>query len=201
MVSMNKKTIGGIVLGAVLLVGAFAFIPQNADADLTALDKIGTIINIITNIQEDLQKKKKFYHFVNDTDTTLDGFLIAEVRVVSCDPELELANACAFNVESILVESVNSELIIVRDLKVDGILSDYNANHKDDVNFLVDATMVITGVGTLVHIVGPIGVIGASESVSVRILSGGTSTTHIDKIEFSGEQPQGMELELVVTKG
>ncbi|MGH9922467.1 MAG: hypothetical protein ACRD38_06930 [Nitrososphaerales archaeon] len=47
----NKKAIVGITLATILVAVVLTFMPQNANADLTALDKIGTIINIITGIQ------------------------------------------------------------------------------------------------------------------------------------------------------
>ncbi|MGH9879314.1 MAG: hypothetical protein ACRD5H_16920, partial [Nitrososphaerales archaeon] len=107
------------------------------------------------------------------------------------------ANACAFNVESILIEAVDDDgpLLVVGPL-VDGIGSSYEARERGDVNFLVDAfkTVELPEDGTTA--IGPIGVIGASESVVVLIFS----DEIIDKIEFNGEQPQGMELELIVTE-
>ncbi|MGH9923709.1 MAG: hypothetical protein ACRD38_13250, partial [Nitrososphaerales archaeon] len=63
---MNKKTIGGMALAAILVAGMFTFMPQSASADLTALDKFGTIINMLTQIltevtetNEDLLLKKR----------------------------------------------------------------------------------------------------------------------------------------------
>ncbi|MGH9923697.1 MAG: hypothetical protein ACRD38_13190, partial [Nitrososphaerales archaeon] len=51
----DKKTISGIALAAILVGGMFVIMPQSASADLTALDKIGTIISLLTNIQNILQ--------------------------------------------------------------------------------------------------------------------------------------------------
>ncbi len=47
---LNKKTIGGIALATIIVAGMFVFMPS-ASADLAALDKFGTIINILTMIQ------------------------------------------------------------------------------------------------------------------------------------------------------
>ncbi|MGH9923453.1 MAG: hypothetical protein ACRD38_11945, partial [Nitrososphaerales archaeon] len=74
---LNRKTIGGIVLAAALMAGMLALIPS-ASADLTALDKIGTIINILLNIQADLSDKLKL--IVGKADTSV-GFSGDEVEI------------------------------------------------------------------------------------------------------------------------
>jgi len=48
---INKKIISGITLASILVAGTIVFTPQNATADLTALDKFGTIINLLIDIQ------------------------------------------------------------------------------------------------------------------------------------------------------
>ncbi|MGH9922418.1 MAG: hypothetical protein ACRD38_06680 [Nitrososphaerales archaeon] len=74
---MNKKTIGGIVLAAILVAGMVTLMPS-ASADLTALDKIGTIINILLNIQEDLSDKLKL---IVGKDAASMGFSGGEVEI------------------------------------------------------------------------------------------------------------------------
>lgn len=224
----NKKTLVAVTLASVLVGGAFAILPQSASADLTNLDKFGTIINLLTNIltevtetNDDLQLKKRFYQFVyDDTPITLgEGDRItAKVRVVSCAPELLARNACAFNVESILVESdieSNSDLqAFLTGPRVDGIDSDYIAFLgggqvlgilllDNKTNFLLDAMQFIDGDLSFdgePKAIGPPGVVGASEEVAIIIRADRfqQGDIKITKIEFNGEQPQGIELELVV---
>ena len=204
MICINKKTIVGIALAAVLVGGMFAVLPQSASADLTTLDKFGTIINMLTKIltevtetNEDLLLKKRFYQFVNDTEIEVESgkLVFAKVRVVSCTSELELMDACAFNVESILIESV--QFVDVTGPTVDGIQSVYSVQGLTGVNFLVDAVKRVPD-DDFDLFVGPPGFVGASEEVEVRIESSENVAFTIKKIEFNGQQPQGMELELVI---
>ncbi len=181
----NKKMIGGIALATVLVAGIFAITPQNASADLTALDKIGTIINIITDIQvtvtdilEDLGKKKQFWQRAeNITDS------VFVVGVFGSCPNLDLAD-CAFNVESLNIQNMTGFISGEEDLFV-LVCPDFGCTITP-----------VSGIGTSVPLLTGRDTIGASFSVVVVCLEGffGEEDCVPEGVEFNGEKPQDMEL-------
>jgi hypothetical protein len=210
-----KKKIVGFLIAGVLVASIIvpALLQEVQGKHNTPPNPIPLILNQILG---DLQFKKRFYQFVNDTGTTLapNEAVIAKVRVVKCAPELEARDACAFNVESLLIESDiadnSNNTGFVRGLRVDGISSNYFAILGDGdelgleptlvdnkVNFLTDSLLAF--VPGQLQFIGPPGVIGASNEVAVVIsAASNTNAITITKIEFNGEQPQGIQLELVV---
>ena len=145
----------------------------------------------LNTIIDDLQFKKRFYQFV-DTDIEVTGNggddLSAKVERVACDQELEDAHACAFNVESILVEADidPGESATITAIVVDGVPS-------------VPPVITLTAADPKANYIldSVVSVVGASDSVEILIDVTGTIT--FTKIEFNGEQPQGLKLELQVT--
>ena len=95
---LNKITIGGIVLAAALVSGTFAI--PSASGDLTTLDKIGTIINILLNIQEDLSDKLKLI-VAEDAD---DVYVIGDGKfIISVEAETDEEVFEPFNLKELYV--------------------------------------------------------------------------------------------------
>ncbi|MGH9922419.1 MAG: hypothetical protein ACRD38_06685 [Nitrososphaerales archaeon] len=90
---LSRKAIGGIVLASILVAGMVTLMP-NASADLTALDKIGTIINILLNIQEDLSDKLKLIvaEDWNEVQVEGNGIFIIDVEAERDEDVLEPFN-------------------------------------------------------------------------------------------------------------
>ena len=174
----NKKTITGIALGTILLAGIFTVFPQSASADLTALDKIGTIINILIDINNDLQKKKQFWQRAeNITDST------AVVGVFGSCPNLNPAD-CAFNVESLNIQNMTA-FIIGEEEPFVVVCPDFGCT-----------AMPVSGQGTSVPLLTGRDTIGASFSVVVVCLEALFEEGDCvpEGVEFNGEKPQDMEL-------
>ncbi len=154
-------------------------------------------------IIKELDFKKRFYQLVFNTPIEVTGNggadLFAKVEVDSCKKALSDLNACAFNVESMLIEVdplsiAPGENATVTAIVVDGVPTaiqeaTITASHPK-------ANVMLDGV-----VSGPehhgLTTIGASDSVEIQIDVTGTIT--FTKIEFNGEQPDGMHLQLQVT--
>jgi hypothetical protein len=102
---LNRKTICGIIL-AVAVAGTLALMP-GASADLTALDKIGTIINMLTNIQnttnniqEDLSDKLKL---IVGVDAGGIGFGQNEVATITISARDQEGQFVTFNLKEVYV--------------------------------------------------------------------------------------------------
>jgi len=111
---INKKIIGGIALVAILAAATFAL--PSASADLTALDKIGTIINIITNIQTTVNS---ILTEVTNIEGKLDGTVPSKITEIDTEvdkiegkldgTEDSLLNDPTFGLEEIKNEVKNIE--------------------------------------------------------------------------------------------
>ncbi len=106
MVIKSTKTIGGIALAAILVVAIFAL--PSASADLTALDKIGMIINIITSIKNTVSD---ILTEVTNIEGKLDGTV--ESLVTNINRNVTAINATVnspvFGNEEIKNEVINIE--------------------------------------------------------------------------------------------
>lgn len=183
----SKKTITGIALAAILVAGIFTFIPS-ASADLTALDKIGTIINIITDIQnivteinDDLLKKKQFWQRVEEVDDASVTGVFGSCPTIAQED-------CAFTVESIHLRNVTD--------------TGFPSGSIPALAICVDPFVVCTilpepdgnGIGNDVLVRNKVGIVGSSVFVAVvhEFFVFGEPATGI--VEYNGQKPQDMEL-------
>jgi hypothetical protein len=138
----------------------------------------------LTNVEEDLLFKKKFWQFHEDVirqgTTGQTGWVGVEVD--GCTFESGDPSACAFNVESIQIIS-NGAPVNITTIRVDGVETDISGKElQSPSNVLVDSS---------------IGKLGANFEVAVEVLLTGPVTTG-GFVEFNGEKPQGMCLILFI---
>ena len=184
---MDRKLLA-ISIG-IAIAAAFVVIPSfNVQAQVSGESKIlkvilglteqakskinDNIIPTVDTVQEDLQFKQKFWQY--EPFTLTSGSFVG-VQVKSCN--LPDKTACAFNVESIQLRNSGA---IVEKIFVDG--TEITVNQPTPTNLLVD-----TGIGT----------IGASDRVSINFSPG----NYDGDVEFNGEKPQGMQLEVLCDHG
>jgi hypothetical protein len=180
---MNKKVLA-VSIGAVLAIGFIAPAMMNAQAQVST--ESATLKNIlgiakrvqknvdITNselsvIKDDLLLKKKFYQFHPFTVSSANSVALINDGCSFSDP-----SACAFNVESILIEDFTSQ-VCVEEVIVDNVSTDISA----------------LGICTPTNLLLEWGVDKLGVSQSLEIVFDGPLT---GTVEFNGEKPQGMIL-------
>ena len=209
---MNKKAIGGIVLAAILVAGMLTLMPS-ASADLTALDKIGTIINILLNIQEDLSDKLKLIVGKDDVSTGFSGGEV-EITVNATNAEGELV---PFNLKEVYAcgtitteeAEAGSGAIFVRNVKVEG--DDILIRDTSGGDFSGEGTTIVfaelpaedslsscADILTLLADIGRAGSVGLGSDTDVVIVlddsTDGDASSRLDLVKCIAFVPQEAEI-------
>jgi hypothetical protein len=177
-----KKQILAASIGAVLIV---AFIvpslstssaqtvstESRVEAAILALTQVikgqvTDLISTLSNIEDDLEFKKKFYEISSGGEAREIG-----LEVVRCTFDAGDPSACAFNVESVQFGSPGPNVTAI---EIDGVVTDITPEIQLPSNVMVDSG---------------IGKVGVADSIVVQL--GGV---YVGPFHFDGEKPQGMEL-------
>jgi hypothetical protein len=178
-----KKQILAASIGAVLIV---AFIvpslstssaqtvstESRVEAAILALTQVikgqvTDLISTLSNIEDDLEFKKKFYEITGGSSVGIAFGL----EVVRCTFDAGDPSACAFNVESVQFGSPGPNVTAI---EIDGVVTDITPEIQLPSNVMVDSG---------------IGKVGVADSIVVQL--GGV---YVGPFHFDGEKPQGMEL-------